>query len=70
MDRETAERLTRVEILLEDTKAEVKVLEEKLEYYDRLALKWGGACMGAVALGALISGHFDKICEKLWAFFQ
>jgi len=66
--------LTRLEIQLQDTrteleetKAELKEMEVKMAYYDRLALKWGGACMGALALGAAISGHFEKICNKIWA---
>jgi hypothetical protein len=52
---------------LAQLREEVDELEKKVSYYDRLALKWGGACMGAIVIGALISSQFQKIFEKILA---
>lgn len=62
-------RLTTLEIELYHTQLEVAELEKKVSYYDKMAVKWGGACMGAMAIGALVSGSFDKLREKLIGLF-
>lgn len=76
MDKETAERLTVLEMqqkeILKDlaaSEAKVKDLEKRLGYYDKLALKYGSACLGALALGALLGGGLDKIKDKIWSWF-
>ncbi len=63
------ERVAVLEIELEQAKEEIHELEKRVSYYDKMALKWGGACMGILAFGAIIGGHFDKVKEKILAWF-
>lgn len=67
-EREILQRLSHLEGEVKEAEQKIGKLEEKLSYYDRMALKWGGFCMGMLTFGALISGHFDKLKEKvlLW----
>jgi hypothetical protein len=55
---------------LSQLRKELDELEVKVSYYDRLALKWGGACMGMIALGAIISNHLQKLFEKLFGLIS
>lgn len=55
---------------LEQLRKDFDDLEEKVSYYDRLALKWGGACMGAIVIGALISSNVQKLCQKILALLS
>lgn len=52
-----------------ELKDEVIELKKNISYYDRLAAKWGGVCMGAIAFGAILGGGFDKIKDKLISLF-
>lgn len=70
------DRVLVLEIQLGQTKIELKQAEEKIEeleqkisYYDKMALKWGGACMGILVFGAMVGGQFDKIKEKIIGWF-
>jgi hypothetical protein len=44
---------------------EIKELERKVAYYDKMALKWGWFIMGIIAFGALVAGKADKLIDKL-----
>ncbi len=70
------QRLTKLESELGDTKDELKdvkfelnLLEQKMTYYDKVALKWGGAIMGILMFGAFVGGHLDKLKGKLIEWF-
>lgn len=72
LTQELLQRLTRLEAELQHTndaletaQTDLKELEKKMSYYDKMALKWGGACMGAIAFGALVGGHIDNLREKI-----
>ncbi len=38
-------------------------------YYDRLSLKWGSFCFGALAFGAAMMMGFDKLKDKVVGWF-
>lgn len=40
-------------------------LAERLDYYDKMALKWGWFIMGILALAAMIAAGVDKLKDKL-----
>lgn len=62
---ELEHRLTTLEIQLKDTQEEVATLEEKIGQYDKLAARWGGAMMAALAIGAVMSFVTDSVRGKI-----
>lgn len=48
-----------------EMKAENAALEKKLSYYDKMALKWGGFCLGFLTFGAFLWAGVDKLKDKV-----
>lgn len=63
------EKLARLEMRLDALEKSNMELKEKVTYYDRLALRWGGIIIGAVTLGAIITMGFDKFRDKVLTWF-
>lgn len=50
---------------IEELREEIRSINKRLSYYDRMAAKYMGIALGVIGIGALLSGHFDKIREKI-----
>lgn len=59
----------RLEAEMLELKADLKAASDRLAYYDRFALKWGGFLLGITALGAALAAGVDKVKEKILAWF-
>lgn len=62
-------RLSYLEKGHEANRAEIEELKRKLSYYDRMSLKWGSFCFGALAFGALLAMGVDKAKDKIISWF-
>ncbi len=63
------ERVAVLESEFKQAEVDIEALKIKVAYYDKMALKWGGACMGILVFGAVVGGHFDKLKEKIIEWF-
>ena len=55
------ERIQHLILMHEDNRDKIKILEKRVNDYDKLAAKWGGVCMFAAAIGTSIMAFGDKI---------
>jgi hypothetical protein len=55
---------------VEALKAEIVLLEKRISYYDRMALKWGSVSIGALTIGAFGVMGFDKAKDKIINWFM
>lgn len=59
------ERVAILETEREHSEDRISALEKKVSYYDRMALKYGGALIAVLVIGAMVGGHVEKLKEKL-----
>lgn len=65
LEQERADRQAREKEL----NAKLDAVTARLGYYDKVSLRWGSFCLGALTLGALIWAGADKVKEKVLGWF-
>ena len=69
VDSDLLQRVTRLEIQLQNANEKVEALQERVGYYDKMALKWGSFCLGMVFLGGLLWAGVDKLKDRILSWF-
>ena len=55
------EKIQKLEEMHEENEKKIENLEQRVNAYDKLAARWGGACMVVMALGTFAMGYWEKI---------
>lgn len=63
------ERVAVLEAEQRQDRQDIQDLQSKVSYYDKMAMRWGGAMIALLVVGSIIGGHFDKLREKVLEWF-